>query len=113
MEKQELCEWMYKALQCALTSKNIKSGFRKAGIWPLDHSATKEAIHPSIGFAMEEGGDYDNDHNLGSSITLMGRGALEIPTQASYPGRDRGWRSPPTKDLEKADRSARCHGLSR
>ena len=30
--KQELCEWTCKALQWALTSKNIQSGFRKAGI---------------------------------------------------------------------------------
>ena len=33
--KQELCEWTCRALQRALTPKNIQSGFRKAGIWPL------------------------------------------------------------------------------
>ena len=37
--KQKLCEWTSKALHDALTPRNIKSGFRKTGIWPLDRMA--------------------------------------------------------------------------
>ena len=57
--KRELCEWTCKALQCALTPKNIQSGFRKAGIWPLDRSAATHAMRPSAKFGMDEGGGCD------------------------------------------------------
>ena len=40
VEKTTLCEWTFQALERSLTPKNIKSGFRKTGIWPLDDNAT-------------------------------------------------------------------------
>ena len=40
-----------------------------------------------------EGGDYDNSLILGSPTSSTERGALEISTQASYLGGDRGGRS--------------------
>ena len=48
--KQELCEWTSKALHDALTPHNIKSGFRKAGIWPLDHMVVAGAMTKGEGF---------------------------------------------------------------
>ena len=36
MEKITLCEWTLQTLERSLTPKNIKSGFQKIGIWPLD-----------------------------------------------------------------------------
>ena len=51
--KQTLCEWTSTALKCALIAPNIRAGFRKAGIWPLDREAAKSCMAPSTGF--EEG----------------------------------------------------------
>ena len=51
--KQTLCEWTSTALKRALTASNIRAGFRRAGIWPLDRDAAKIAMAPSTGF--EEG----------------------------------------------------------
>ena len=48
--KQELREWTSKALHDALTPRNIKSGFRKIDIWPLDRMATIRAMTTSQGF---------------------------------------------------------------
>ena len=110
--KQELCEWTYKAQHCALTLKNIKSGFRKVGIWPLDRFVAKGAICPSVGFTMEDGGGYENDGIVGLRSTSTGTSTDQMPTQAPYPSKDWGGRSPPTCDLGKADRSAGCQQLS-
>ena len=61
--KQDLCECTLKALQTALTTKNIKSGFRKTGIWPLDRVATIGAMMPSAGFTQEEGGSGEGGNS--------------------------------------------------
>jgi hypothetical protein len=53
VEKQDLCEWTSQALQKALSSKNIKYGFRKTGIWPYNAAAVQTQMSPSQGF--EEG----------------------------------------------------------
>ena len=70
-------------------------------------------MRPFVGFAMEEGGDYDNDHSVGLPTTSTGRGALKIPTQASYPSWDQGGRSPLAEDPGEANESTGCGGLSR
>ena len=54
MEKTTLCEWTLQALERSFTPKNIKSGFKKIGIWPLDDTAATNRMEPSRGF--EEGG---------------------------------------------------------
>ena len=48
--KQDLCEWTSKALQLALIEKNIKAGFKKTRIWPLDCEAVNGSMAPSVGF---------------------------------------------------------------
>jgi hypothetical protein len=53
VERQDLCEWTSQALQKALSSTNIRSGFRKTGIWPYNADAVKTQMSPSEGF--EEG----------------------------------------------------------
>ena len=47
VEKQELCEWIAQALQKALSPKNIRSGFRKTGIWPLNSEVVSTQMLPS------------------------------------------------------------------
>jgi hypothetical protein len=43
VEKQDLCEWTAKALKKSLSSTNIRSGFKKTGIWPFNpKAATKQ-----------------------------------------------------------------------
>ena len=48
--KQTLCEWTSIALKRALIASNIQSGFKRAGIWPLDREASKSSMAPSQGF---------------------------------------------------------------
>ena len=48
--KQDPCEWTSKALHLALTEKNIKLGFRRTDIWPLDRDAAKGSMGPAAGF---------------------------------------------------------------
>ena len=64
--KKDLCEWTSKAFQVALMPKNIKVGFRKSGIWPLDQGATRESMKPLVGFEQEEGGG-SNKRRFGAS----------------------------------------------
>ena len=89
VEKQDLCEWTAQALQKALSSKNIKSGFRKTGIWPLNPDAVRTQMLPSEGF--EEGQEgfqhnqqpYDLSDSSGDeedqdqTITIQDAGADE------------------------------------
>jgi hypothetical protein len=58
VEKRDLCEWTARSLEKALTPKNIKSGFRKTGIWPLDQQAVNNKLLPSEGF--KQGGVEEN-----------------------------------------------------
>jgi hypothetical protein len=53
VEKQDLCEWTAKAMKKALSIINIKSGFKKTGIWPFNPEAVTKQMGPSEGF--EEG----------------------------------------------------------
>ena len=55
VEKTDLCEWTSQALEKSLTAKNIKSGFKKTGIWPFNEHAILGSMQPSRGF--EEGQD--------------------------------------------------------
>ena len=48
--KQTLCEWTSTALKHALTASNIRAGFRRASIWPLDRKAAKTSMASSTGF---------------------------------------------------------------
>jgi len=81
VEKSMLCEWTSKALGQALTPSNIKAGFRRCGIWPLDRAATAADMGPAEGFRTVEdveanrdalhcedgeGGDYGEDGDPGS-----------------------------------------------
>jgi hypothetical protein len=50
VEKTDLCEWASQALEESLTTKNIKSGFRKTGIWPFNEHAVLGSMQPSRGF---------------------------------------------------------------
>ena len=58
VEKTHLCEWTSEALEKSLTAKNIKSGFQKTGIWPLNAQAATASINPSQGFQEGQEG-YD------------------------------------------------------
>jgi hypothetical protein len=48
--KEDLAEWVYKGLKKASTKKNIQSGFRAIGIYPLQRSAVDGQLGPSEGF---------------------------------------------------------------
>ena len=76
--KQELSEWTSKALQAALKSKNIKVGFRKTRIWPLDHETTREAMMLSAGFENKDGGGLENSDANTIFIILRGWESFKI-----------------------------------
>ena len=83
--KQTLCEWTSKALKRALIPTNIKSGFREAGIWPLDREASKAFMLPSHGF-----------HDMGAGqgrcgmIAPAGRGEGGVTYLTDHPYRAGG-----------------------
>ena len=54
MEKCDLCQWTYKAVQAPLRSKNRNARFRKIEIWILDHEATREGMASLAGFEEED-----------------------------------------------------------
>ena len=96
--KQDLCEWTSKALQTALTTKSIKSGFKKRGIWSLDRATAIGAMMPSVSFAREEGGSRDGGNNR----TLAGTSL--IPGQVgAYPAADEGVNSANGADISTCD----------
>ena len=45
-----ICQWTSKALSLALTPNNIRAGFRRTGIWPLDIAATEGDMGPAAMF---------------------------------------------------------------
>ena len=48
--KQTLAQWSSLALRKALSSANIKAGFRATGIWPMDREAIQRHLQPSTIF---------------------------------------------------------------
>ena len=50
VRKQDLASWVSLALKKALTSANIRAGFKRSGIWPLNLEAMKSKMGPSEGF---------------------------------------------------------------
>lgn len=62
-KKGTLAEWVSLGLKKALTSANIKSGFKVTGIYPLNAHAVDKHFSPSEGFVAarpeEFGGDSD------------------------------------------------------
>jgi hypothetical protein len=48
--KEILAAWTYKALQRALTVENIQAGFRRTGIYPLNHSTMDSSMGPATNF---------------------------------------------------------------
>jgi hypothetical protein len=56
VKKQDLCEWTAQALQKALSTKNITSGFKKMGIWPFNPEAVRNQMAPSTGFGEGQAG---------------------------------------------------------
>jgi hypothetical protein len=67
VEKQDLCEWTAQALQKALSPKNIRSGFRKTGIWPLNSEAISTQMLPSEGFEEGQEGFQPNQDDYNTS----------------------------------------------
>ena len=87
VEKHDLCEWTSKALQLVVTERNIKSGFRKIGIWPLDREAAKGAMAPSAGFESDvDAGSTDGHCTVGRKSNTLARVGAQLgryPPQAS------------------------------
>ena len=48
--KEDLAQWASLAFKKALTEKNIMSGFRATGMWPLNPQALQTRTSPSEGF---------------------------------------------------------------
>ncbi|KAH9320446.1 hypothetical protein KI387_015085 [Taxus chinensis] len=54
IRRTELAKLGSQAFQLALTPENIKAGFRRTGIWPLDQNALSNDMRPSEAFDVEE-----------------------------------------------------------
>jgi len=111
VEKTHLCEWTSEALEKSLTAKNIKSGFKKTGIWPLNHQAVTTQMNPSQGF--EEGQEGYDIAAATQSNDSDSSGACEDADQAEF---DLGATSPENSVLERqrerSDMHVPCEGIS-
>ncbi|KAH9292343.1 hypothetical protein KI387_042469 [Taxus chinensis] len=54
IRRTELATLSSQAFQLALTPKNIKAGFHRTGIWPLDRNVVSNDMRPSEAFHVEE-----------------------------------------------------------
>ena len=79
VDKRTLCEWTSHALQIALTPKNIMSGFRATGIWPLDRQATKHVMTPSEGY------NHSDTIGVGAETGAAGHPEASVIGSASHP----------------------------
>ena len=79
VEKQTLCEWTSQAPKAALTPKNIISGFRATGIWPLDHKAASHAIKSSEGYEQMDAAVR------GMVTSIAGNGEAEVIGSGGHP----------------------------
>ena len=61
VSKSMLCEWTSKALGQALTPSNIKAGFRRTGIWPLDREAVAADMGPATRFQADNGDQREGE----------------------------------------------------
>ena len=53
MQERNIAQWMSLALKKALTSSNIKNGFKACGIWPLNFDAMEGKMGPAQVFTEE------------------------------------------------------------
>jgi hypothetical protein len=66
-QKEDLCQWVCLALNKALSPENIRKGFNKTGIYPLDDAAVTskmgpaEQFEPSTALVHDESDSDDND----------------------------------------------------
>ena len=76
--KETLAQWVSLLLRKALSESNIKSGFRGAGIYPINHHAVDEYLTPSKTYAQEgdtgtadrEGGGEGTREGVGSNSAI-------------------------------------------
>ena len=76
--KETLVHWVSLALRKALIEKNIKSGFRATGIFPLNRGAIILHLRPSIVYAQQPAND----------LPSAGSEALEVPPSSPAPAMD-------------------------
>ena len=105
VDKRTLCEWTSQALQTTLTPKNIMSGFKATGIWPLDHQATKHAMKPSEGYEQRGPGI------VGAKTRASGHPEAPVTSSVGHPMLDgeavTGCSSQPHGADQRSDRSDR------
>ena len=92
--KETLAYWVSLALRKALTEKNIKSGFRAVGIFPLDRGAILRHLKPSIMYSHEPQQPHGDLLPLGSQALLSSttEGAMddEQATEEAIDGGEEG-----------------------
>jgi hypothetical protein len=68
-QKEDLCQWVCLALQKALSPENIKKGFQKTGIWPLNPHVVDDKMGPSLAF-VETFEDVDQSSGTEDDVDL-------------------------------------------
>jgi hypothetical protein len=114
VDKSMLCEWTSKALGQALTPSNIKAGFRRCGIWPLNKTTTLADMGPAEGFQtednvaasrdagdaedVEEGSDHEEGYDGEGGLRTSSAARLRSPSidlrEVSSPEGDDGEENP-------------------
>ncbi len=61
--KATLTAWVYKALNVALSKRNIKNGFKVIGIWPFNPKAMDGRTKPSEFYHVDRNNNASNEDN--------------------------------------------------
>jgi hypothetical protein len=70
LEKCTLVTWVTKALDQSLSKKNIKSGFRGIGIWPLNVKAMDDKVKLIQMYTTIKNSNENNESFDGSTIDI-------------------------------------------
>ena len=68
VKKAHLASWVSLTLKKALTSTNIRAGFRGVRIWPLDIDAMISKMDPSEGFVPQSAAEIELEEQLNQKI---------------------------------------------
>ena len=100
IRRMELAELARKAFKLALVPDNIKVGFRKTGIWPLNSDALRNDMKPSDAFNVEEENfvegiasilrlaGYDDDDVIEDCVAQMAKQQQDDSFQSQNPPPD-------------------------
>ena len=82
VKKEDIASWISLALKKTFTSNNIKAGFRRIGIWPINFKAMHLKMEPSESFLPRTAAEVAHQYEVEAEI--MKEGLLSPPTNPTH-----------------------------